>query len=656
MLGISPDIGSGGHTSVVVADPSLPPFAVSGTDLADGVLVRIVASNERVLLARINRPTCSQYETGIIRFGAEQRHELRVRVGDTVTVEEVELPPLRQLTVVPTFPVHLQSSSEEAVVNFLAAAGAPLRAGSRFRAPCGRSGSSSGVFLVTDLALPNGSTDLALPNGSEGVVDSVTKVLVRAPTLAEIAELSADVALLDVGGMHQVLPRLREAIEIPLTTPSLYRELGIVPPRGVLMYGPPGAGKTYVARALAAELGISFEYVNGPEIVSGSYGKTESNLRHLFEEAVANAPTLVMIDEIDSLAPNRAHLGAQADYRMVTQLLTLLDSLQHVDSVVVLGTTNRPDSIDPAMRRPGRLDIEIFVGPPSRAERQEILQVYVDRMPLTPSARDHVAVVAEVTHGYLPADLMAVARQAGLNALRRHIRSGIGLSAPTVDVHDLDSAAANVRPTLLRGTMVTLPQVTLDDLVGMDDVRRQLWALVEHAKVDGESEIILLSGPRACGKTSFAHAYANAVEAHLLEISPADLFTSWLGETEETIRSLFQLASFVAPTVITLENLGGVAPSSPDIGAAPRRAVNQLLRELDRLPPGVHVVGTTDSPETIDPVVLRRFHLIELPQPSASDRLELVRRRRPNLEDDAIEDFVRDNEGMDFAQLSRALP
>lgn len=621
------------------------PFVIGCADLPGDTVVRVTAPNGRTLLARsiagggIHAGTLSPNTIGL---DLDQRSELRVHVGDHILVETCDLPVASEVVVAPTFPAELTPQDEKQLITFIVDARPPLQLSARFRAPFGASG-ATGVFQVVELGTRG--------QGGEGVASTDSRIVVRASTVEELAGFSTDAAMADVGGMHDVLPKLREAIELPLTNPAVYRELGIVPPRGVLLHGPPGAGKTFIARALAREIGANFEYVSGPELVGVSYGRTEANLRQVFSDAARKAPSVVLIDEIDSLAPNRSQLGAQADYRMVTQLLSLMDGLRQVDGIIVLGTTNRPDALDPAMRRPGRLDVEIFIGPPSEPERAEILAIYFNRMPLSDGARDHIPAVAARTHGFLPADLMALSRQAGLRALGRQVRLGRdAVHDVVVAVDDLDGATTDITPSLLRGAAVRLPEFTFDDLTGHDDRRADLEAIVGEPA----SATILLSGPSGSGKTALGHAIAAAADAHLIQVSPVDLFTSWLGESEEAVRALFRMASYVAPTVIVLDHLDGLAPSGADVGAASRRVITQLIRELDDLPHDVHVVATVDDPRTVDGTVLRRFTTtVELALPPAGDRTVFLARKRPDLSDAARDELVGATEGATFAEIGR---
>lgn len=624
------------------------PFEVGCLDVPTGSVMRVIAPSGRTLVARATSRSQpgSELSPSTVGLDLDHRSELRVHIGDHVRIEPCELPPATSVVVAPTFPVDLSSQDETQLVTMLIDARPALQLGARFRVPFGTSG-ATGVFQVVEIDTRS--------RGGAGIASSDSRIVVRSPTTQELVGFSTDAALADVGGMHDVLPKLREAIELPLTNPSVYRELGIVPPRGVLLHGPPGAGKTFVARALAREVGANFEYVSGPELVGISYGRTEANLRQVFADAARKAPSVVLIDEIDALAPNRGHLGAQADYRMVTQLLSLMDGLRQVDGIIVLGTTNRPDALDPAMRRPGRLDVEIFVAPPARDERAEILCVYFNRMPLTDAARSHITDIAERTHGFLPADLMALTRQAGLHALGRQVRLGLEtVSDVKIHVADLDAAASDITPSLLRGAAVRLPEVTFDDLHGHEVVRAAVEELVGRAGRDRRHAAVLLSGPSGSGKTALSHAIADFVGAHLIQVSPVDLFTSWLGESEEAVRALFRMASYVAPTVIVLDHLDGLAPVGPDVGAASRRVITQLLRELDDLPPDVHVIATVENPAMVDGTVVRRFTTsFSLALPSAAERRSFLDRFGDALSATDRDTLVAAADGETYEELRR---
>lgn len=621
----------------------LPPFRVGINDVDEDRIVRLTAPSARTLLGRSGAPPSGEDGTGAVSLTAEQRQSLRVQPGGKVEVEEVELASASRVSLVATFASDLSRPEQAAVGDLLRRVRAPVALGARFRAPL--ADRATGVFEVTDIRVE--------PAAGEAVVGEDTEVLVRIPSLDELTDVAEDIGFVDVGGMHEVRSRLREAVELPLLHPELYREIGITPPRGVLLHGPPGAGKTYVARAIAHEIGAHFEYVNGPELVGTSYGKTESNLRQLFQQAARRAPTLILVDEIDALAPSRSALGSQADYRMVTQLLALLDGLRRVDGIILLGTTNRPDAIEPALLRPGRMDVDIFVAPPSAAERAEMIDVHFGRMLLDDEARRYLPRLSDETHGYLPADLMALARQAGLHALRRSA-SEIGTDEIIVTVDDVHAALRSVEPSLLRRSAVQLPMTTFDDIIGegpgIEELRRDADAVARRSI----PARILVAGPSGVGKTALAHAFADRVGGYLLSVAPADLYSSWLGETEMALRDLFRLATYVAPSVVLFERLEGFAPALwPGGSAEPsRRIAAQLMREVESLPSGVSVVATTEAPDQIDQAVRTRFsRFIELGPPSADSRRAFVIRHIARDDHEEIDTLVERTEGATFADI-----
>ncbi len=461
----------------------------------------------------------------------------------------------------------------------------------------------------------------------------------------EVPEVTYD----DVGGLKHVIQKLREMVELPLKHPELFDRLGIKPPKGVLLYGPPGTGKTLLARAVANESDAYFTSVNGPEIMSKYYGESEQRLRDVFKEAEENAPAVIFIDELDSIAPKRAEVTGEVERRVVAQLLSLMDGLKERKNVIVMGATNRPEAIDPALRRPGRFDREIELRVPDRDGRKEIFQIHTRGMPLAEDV--DLDELTDITHGFVGADIANLTREAAMNALRE-ILPKIDLEEKILPKEVLDNlvvtrkhfeeAMKEVAPSALREILVEVPNVTWKDIGGLEEVKSLLREAVEWPLRHGDAfrrigveapKGVLLFGPPGTGKTLLAKAVANESEANFITAKGSDLLSKWYGESEKHIAEVFKKARQVAPAIIFLDELDALAPVRGTAAGEPHvteRIVNQLLTELDGLEElrGVVVIGATNRPDIIDPALLRpgRFdELILVSIPDEPTRLEIFR-------------------------------
>jgi transitional endoplasmic reticulum ATPase len=487
----------------------------------------------------------------------------------------------------------------------------------------------------------------------------------------------------DIGGLKPVITKVREMIELPLKHPELFDRLGIDPPKGVLLHGPPGTGKTMLAKAVANESDAYFISINGPEIMSKYYGESEKALRDLFEEAEKNTPAIVFLDELDSIAPKRGEVTGEVERRVVAQLLSLMDGLKERKNVIVIGSTNRPEALDMALRRPGRFDREIELGVPDIDGRREIFQIHTRGMPL----REEVDLdeFAERTYGFVGADIAAVTREAAMNALRR-ILPEIALEEPTIPkeildrliVHkeDFEAALREVQPSAMREILVEVPNVKWEDIGGLESVKQLLVEAVEWPLRNAESfrrlgieapKGILLYGPPGTGKTMLAKAVANESEANFITVKGSALLSKWYGESEKRVEEIFRKARQVAPSIIFLDELDALVPIRGGAAGEPHateRIVNQLLSEMDGLEElrGVVVIGATNRPDIIDPALLRpgRFdELILAPVPDFESRKKIFQvhlQRMPLADDVKIDELVGQTDqytGADIAAMVR---
>jgi len=482
----------------------------------------------------------------------------------------------------------------------------------------------------------------------------------------------------DIGDLEEAKQKIREMVELPLKHPELFKRLGIDPPKGILLYGPPGCGKTLLAKAVANETEAYFIAINGPEIMSKFYGESEQRLREIFEDAKEHSPAIIFIDEIDAIAPKREEVTGEVEKRVVAQLLALMDGLEARGDVIVIGATNRPNALDPALRRPGRFDREIEIGVPDRQGRYEILLVHTRNMPLADNVE--LRKLAEITHGFVGADLAALCREAAMKALRRilpeidldkdEIPSEI-LERLEVRMEDFMNAFREITPTALREIEVEVPNVRWSDVGGLEGVKQELKEAVEwplkypnafkRLGIDPPKGI-LLYGPPGCGKTLLAKAVATESEANFVSVKGPEIFSKWVGESERAIRELFRKARQVAPSVIFIDEIDAIAPMR-GIGVGDsmvtERVVSQLLTEIDGLEKleGVMVIGATNRPDILDPALLRpgRFdRIVYVPPPDRKARYEILKihtKNMPLAEDIDLEELADITEGFSGSDL-----
>ena len=611
-----------------------------------------------------------------IRMDGYLRQKLGVTVGDKVDVIPIEnVEPARKVRLAPLGAAAVETFWGIVPINRLVAAEDVKEY--FMRKPVER----GDVLLLDEIPFVVTSTN---PPGPVYISDDTEVEVQSEPVSAEeYPELvrSTGVTWEDIGDLEEAKERIREIVELPMKHPEIFKRLGIEPPKGILLYGPPGNGKTLLAKALANEVGAYFIAINGPEIMSKFYGESEQRLREIFEEAKKNAPAIIFIDEIDAIAPKRSEVTGEVEKRVVAQLLTLMDGIQERGRVIVIGATNRPEDLDPALRRPGRFDREIEIRPPDKKGRLEILQVHTRHMPLDSDV--DLAEIAELTRGYTGADLAALAKEAAMAALREFIKSGkIDLSKPgEISKEVLESlkvsrrhfleAMKMIRPTLLREVYVEVPEVHWEDIGGLDQVKQELREVVEwplkHPDVFKQMGIeppkgVLLFGPPGTGKTLLAKAVATESGANFIAVRGPEVLSKWVGESERAVREIFRRAREAAPVVVFFDEIDAIAPQrgySFDAGVTDR-IVNQLLTEMDGIVPltGVVVLAATNRPDILDPALLRpgRFdRIIYVPPPDKAARLQILRihtKKVPLAGDVDLERLAEMTEGYTGADLA----
>jgi len=500
------------------------------------------------------------------------------------------------------------------------------------------------------------------------------------PIKREDEEKLNDVGYDDIGGCRKQLAQIRELVELPLRHPALFQSIGVKPPRGILLYGPPGSGKTLIARAIANETGAFFFVINGPEVMSKLAGESESNLRKAFEEAEKNAPAIIFIDEIDAIAPKREKTQGEVERRIVSQLLTLMDGLKTRAHVMVIGATNRPNTIDAALRRFGRFDRELDIGIPDATGRLEVLAIHTKNMKLDDTV--DLESIANEAHGYVGADLAALCTEAALQCIREKM-DVIDLEEDTIPAEVLNGMAVTQEhfraaqslsnPSALRETVVEVPNTTWEDIGGLENVKRELIETVQMPVLRPElftkfgmspAKGVLFYGPPGCGKTLLAKAIANECQANFISIKGPELLTMWFGESESNVRDLFDKARQASPCVLFFDELDSIARSRGsslgDAGGAGDRVINQILTEMDGIgaKKNVFIIGATNRPDIIDPAVLRPGRLdqlIYIPLPDVPSRLAIFKanlRKTPVAEDVDLNHLAASTEGFSGADLT----
>lgn len=605
----------------------------------------------------------------VIYMDAYSRECADVGVGDSVRVIPREKVTAQRVTLAPDIPngkLKIQKDKEVLIRQGLN--NRPIIAGDKASIP--------NIFLSGDLAVF--TVISTVPAGVVCVTESTYLDVMDTPAKGLVDSKRMGITYDDVGGLDDQLKRIRDMVELPLKHPEVFATLGITPPRGVLLYGPPGTGKTLIAKALAKESGASFHSVNGPEIYGKYYGESEEQLREVFERAKSTAPSIIFIDEIDSLAPKRDNVYGELEKRIVAQLLTLMDGMSSDrNDVVVIAATNREDAIDPALRRPGRFDREIEIGVPDKNGRSEILGVHLRGMPLADDV--DIEKLAASTQGFVGADLASLAREAAMKCLSRHkhlidMNSDIpAVIDMKVTMKDFSDALADIEPSAMREITIDVPDISWEDIGGLESIKREIREVFVPAEERKDYQRlgirspkgVLLYGPPGTGKTMIAKAAANESGANFICINGPEIASKWLGESEKAIREAFKKAKQIAPCILFFDEFDAIAPKRgmSETNAPWEKVVNQLLTSMDGVEDltNVTVMAATNRPDMIDPALLRpgRFDKkIYIGVPDREARIEILKlhSRDMPLKDvdigylaDRTDGFV----GADLAELCR---
>lgn len=615
----SNDVGRG----IVRLDPA--DFKKIGVEVGDVVAIK----GKRETVAKVLPAYMEDRGKGLIRLDGITRENAGIGIDEKITVVKSDFHPAQKIVV---SPLTLMRSYDARYIGSLLE-GLPLVDGDTVRASL--FGTRTQDFKIV-------STKPA------GVVVIQPKTVIRIQEKKGAGEARARVSYEDIGGLGKAIRRIREMIELPLKYPQVFERLGIDPPKGVLLHGPPGCGKTLIARAVANETDAYFGHISGPEIMHKFYGESEAHIRRIFDDAAAHAPSIIFLDEIDAVAPKREELGGekQVEKRVVAQLLALMDGLSSRGQVIVIGATNIPNVLDPALRRPGRFDREIEIGIPDKNGRLEILHIYTRGMPLAEDV--DLVRISEITHGFVGADLEALSREAAMATLRKIFPSidfeleeipYENLMKLQVTMDDFLEALKEVEPSAIREVFTEIPDVKWGDVGGLTEVKRVLketieWPLkygklFEHAKTS-PSKGILLYGPPGTGKTLLAKAVASESEVNFISVKGPEILSKWVGESEKGIREVFKKAKQASPCIIFFDEIDSVVPRRGSEAASHvvDRVISQFLTELDGIEElkGIVVLAATNRLDIIDPALLRAgrfdFHL-ELPIPDEETRLEI---------------------------------
>ncbi|WP_430503942.1 CDC48 family AAA ATPase [Haloparvum sp. PAK95] len=618
----------------------LDPDTLLHLKLSPGDIIEIEGAETTA--AKVWRADRQDWNTDTVRIDGFTRQNADVGIGERVTIRKAEAETADKLVLAPPEEASVQFGSDAAgmvkrqilkrpvverdIVPVMSSTNHPF-----MRSP------GQAIPLIAVETEPNGVC----------MITEDTDVELREEPISGFEKAGGGITYEDIGGLSKEIQRVREMVELPMKHPQIFKKLGIEPPKGVLLHGPPGTGKTLLAKAVANETSASFFSIAGPEIISKYYGESEQQLREIFEDATEESPSIIFIDELDSIAPKREDVTGEVERRVVAQLLTMMDGLETRGQVVVIAATNRVDSVDPALRRPGRFDREIEIGVPDETGRREILQIHTRGMPLSDDV--DLGGLADETHGFVGADIESLTKEAAMKALRRYLPE-IDLDEEDIPPslidrmivkrNDFNGALNEVEPSALREVLVELPKISWSDVGGLDDAKQQVKESIEWPLSDPEKfermgveapKGVLLYGPPGTGKTLMAKAVANETNANFISVRGPQLLSKWVGESEKAIRQTFRKARQVSPTVVFFDELDSLAPArgQEQGNNVSERVVNQLLTELDGLEEmgEVMVIGATNRPDMIDPALLRsgRFdRLTMIGQPDVEGREQIL--------------------------------
>ena len=636
----------------------IDPACMEKLDIRDGDVIEIEGNKITAAKAVSSQ---SDIGLGVIRIDGILRKNAGASIGEEIKIKKAEVKEAKKVVLAPVeHQISIRGDIRGAFANQVMSKGdiVVLGAGSR-RPPIPQIGIGGGPIddMLREMmnVAPLGEVKLAVVSTNPpGIVrigpNTVVEVQVEAVDLSKVEGVKnvIDVNYEDIGGLKEEVKKVREMIEIPLKRPELFERLGIAPPKGVLMHGPPGTGKTLLAKAVASESDAHFILINGPEIMSKYVGGSEENLRQYFEEAEENSPSIIFIDELDAIAPKREETQGEVERRTVAQLLTLMDGLKSRGQVVVIGATNRPDSLDQALRRPGRFDREIEIGVPDSEERKEVLEIHTRGMPLSEDV--DLNEIADTTHGFVGADLESLCKEAAMRVVRRILPDIKGdeeipqevLKKIIVNKDDFKEALREIQPSALREVLVQIPDIRWDDIGGLENAKQELQEAVEWPlKYPDNFEKFgvkppkgtMLYGSPGTGKTLLAKAVANESEANFIAVKGPELLSKWVGESEKGVREIFRKARQTAPTVVFFDEIDSIASTRGDSGGdsgVTQRVVNQLLTEIDGMEElrDVAVIAATNRPDIIDPGLMRpgRFDRhIKVDNPNEEGRLAIFK-------------------------------